>query len=279
LSINVSLDGKVAMVAGGGRGIGAAVSEYLAQAGAAVAVIDREANRANSTAARIVGNGGRARAVVADLLYGDGTTEVVTQTVEHFGHVDILANVAGGSWAYVPSARLHEATDEEMDLVLSLNLRYVLRLCRQAIRVMLAQGGGGSIVNIASIAGAFSSPFSASYGAAKAGVISLTRTLAYEYGGDRIRVNCVAPGRIETPATPAATLGSSDGREYAQTIPLGGVGNPIDIAKAVLFFASDLASYVTGQMILVDGGASATPAVIPAASAQLRANASVRGQP
>jgi NAD(P)-dependent dehydrogenase (short-subunit alcohol dehydrogenase family) len=277
--VEISLEGKTAVVAGGGRGIGAAVSEYLGLAGASVVVVDKSEERATATAERIRADGGTAVPVVADLLQSSDSAEIAERAVREYGGIDILANVAGGAWAYAPVRRLHDIPDEEWDLVVGLNLRYVFTLSREVIRVMLRQGRGGSIVNVASVAGVFSSPNSSHYGAAKAGVISLTRTLAHEYGKEGIRVNSVAPGRIETPATPAASLGETDGSEYQETIPLGFVGQPIEIAKAVAFFASDLASYVTGQILMVDGGASSTPAIMPSKSRQREVTDVVRGIP
>ncbi len=276
MSINTTLSGKTAIVAGGGRGIGAGVAEYLAESDANVVVVDKLEERAGEVAQRITSKGGQAIPVVADLLNPDDSEMIVGQARERFGTVDVLANVAGGAWAYVPYRRMHEIRDEEWQFVQGLNLGYVFTLCRSAVRAMLEQGTGGSIVNIASIAGVFTSPNSSSYGAAKAGVISFTRTLAHEYAAEGIRANCVAPGRIETPAASSSTLGKED---YFETIPMGFVGDPLDIAKAVLFFASDLASYVTGQLLLVDGGASTTAAIMPFNGPQRISSDEVRGTP
>lgn len=277
MSVSVTLRGKTAIVAGGGRGIGASVCEYLADADANVVVVDKVHERAVETSERICARGGLAIPIVADLLSRSDIANIVQRTQARFGGIDILANVAGGMWAYVPYRRMHEITDDEWDFVLGLNLKYVFMLSSEVIAVMLQQGRGGSIVNIGSIAGIFSSPNSSPYGAAKAGIVSLTRTLAQEYGRDGIRVNTVAPGRIETPAAPSETLGP--GGSYLETVPMGFVGKPIDVAKAVMFLASDLASYVTGQTILVDGGASTTSAIMAADGAQLVTSDVVRGRP
>lgn len=269
----------MAIVAGGGRGIGAATSERLAAAGARVLVVDKAVDRAQSTAARIGAGGGTAISFAADLLRPSEASGIVDAALASFGRVDVLANVAGGAWAYVPSRRLHDVLDQEWDLMLNLNLRYVFSLCREVIRHMLDAGQGGSIVNVGSFAGLFSSPNSAPYGAAKAGLVSLSRTIAYEYASDGIRVNCVAPGRIETPATPSESFAASGNGVYEETIPMGHVGAPLDIANAVVFFASELSRYVTGQTLLVDGGASSSPVIIPNSSSQLVPTGEVRGIP
>ncbi|PKW16866.1 SDR family NAD(P)-dependent oxidoreductase [Saccharopolyspora spinosa] len=262
MAVGISLTGRVAVVAGAGRGIGAAVARRLADAGAAVAVVDSRLDRAEATVEAIRAAGGTGVPILADLLDARSGTRIVAETVRHLGRIDILATVAGGSWAYVPYRRIHEVTDDEWDLVHQLNLTYVFRLARETIRTFLSQGRGGAIVHIGSIAGVLSSPSAAAYGAAKAGIASLTRSVAHEYGADGIRVNCVAPGRIETPATtPAAGERVAD---FTNSIPMRRTGNAGEVADAVLFLASDLASYITGQTLLVDGGATATPGLLPA---------------
>ncbi|MEU6643424.1 SDR family oxidoreductase [Saccharomonospora sp. NPDC046836] len=261
MPVEISLCGRVAVVAGAGRGIGAAVAGRLAEAGAAVAVVDSLSERAESTVETIRASGGVAVPVVADLLEPASGPRIVAETVRLLGGIDILATVAGGSWAYVPYRRMHEVTDDEWDLVHQLNLTYVFRLTRETIRTLLSQGRGGAIVHIGSIAGVLSSPSAAAYGAAKAGIGSLTRSVAHEYGADAIRVNCVAPGRIETPATTPAS--AENAVEFTGSIPLRRTGQASEVADAVLFLASDLARYITGQTLLVDGGATATPGLVP----------------
>lgn len=251
---NTLLENKVAIVAGGGRGIGAMTSKTLAASGAATIVVDIEADRAEATVGEIRANGGTAEAIVADLFDTKQVETLVQTTVDTFGRVDILANVAGGAFAYVEFRRMAEWSEDEFDLIQTRNLRYIFVICKAVIKQMLAQGTGGSIVNVASISGVVSAPNHAPYGAAKAGLIQLTKTIALEYGREGIRCNAVSPGSIYTPAT-------SEGRDrnlsrYRKIVPIGRVGQPEDIAGAILFFASPLSSYVTGQMLLVDGGAS-----------------------
>jgi NAD(P)-dependent dehydrogenase (short-subunit alcohol dehydrogenase family) len=277
MPVEISLQGRVAVVAGAGRGIGAAVAGRLAEAGAAVAVVDSRTDRAESTVETIRASGGIAVPIVADLRDSRSGPRIAAETVGHLGGIDILATVAGGSWAYVPYRRMHEVTDDEWDLVHQLNLTYVFRLTREIIRTLLSREHGGAIVHIGSIAGVLSSPSAAAYGAAKAGIGSLTRSVAHEYGADGIRVNCVAPGRIESPATTPASAESAV--DFANSIPLRRNGQAAEIADAVLFLASDLARYITGQTLLVDGGATTTPGLVPADGTPLPSSHSVGGRP
>jgi 3-oxoacyl-[acyl-carrier protein] reductase len=167
------------------------------------------------------------------------------------GTVNLLVNVAGGMNAFAPFKPLHQWNAETWDEIVALNLGYVFLTCRTILRGLLEAKSAGVIVNIASISGETSAPNHAPYGAAKAGLASLTRSLAVEYGGHGIRVNAVAPGAVVTPATA--------NREGAMgTTPLGRHAVAEDIANAVIFLASPLSSFITGQVLLVDGGASST---------------------
>jgi 3-oxoacyl-[acyl-carrier protein] reductase len=251
------LAGRVAIVAGGGGdGIGAAVSRALAGAGAAVAVVDIDPGAARKVCDQISAGGGRALPVVADVRESASGGAIVAATRGAFGRIDVLATVAGGMTAHAAFRPLVEWDEADWDKIVALNLRYVFLLTRAVIPVMISQGEGGSIVNVTSISGVFGAPNHAAYGAAKAGLIHLTKTLCLEYGRQGIRANAVSPGAIETPATDKALAGSQRSHVTAVT-PLGRAGAPEDIARAVLFFASPLSSYVSGQMLLVDGGASA----------------------
>lgn len=245
------LAGRVAVIAGGGRGIGASLSELFASLGASTVVVDLEQERAQEVAERIGAEGGVALPVCADLRDPAQIAELVDSACKAFGTIDVLVNNAGGSFQYVGRKPLTEYADEDWDHIVDRNLRYVFLTSRAVIPVMIA-GGGGSIVNIATIIGMVASPFMAAYGAAKAGVINLTRTLAVEFGPQGIRANSISLGHIEVPAG----AGAPD-RDAAGVLPLRRFGAPAEIAQVAAFLASDMSSYVTGENIVVDGGASA----------------------
>lgn len=250
------LDGKVAIVAGGGGGgIGAQTSRVLAAAGAAVAVVDIEAERAEQLREEIEARGGRARAITADVREQSGVAAITEATLAAFGRIDVLANVAGGMQQHAKWQPLAHWDEEAWEKILAINLRYVFLLSRAVIPVMIEQGSGGAIVNITSISGVFGAPNHAPYGVAKAGLIHLTKSMCLEYGRYGIRCNAVSPGVIATAAI-AGAVSDEENAEMWRSIPLERAGTPDDIAQAVLFFASELSAYVSGQMLLVDGGVS-----------------------
>ena len=255
---------QAAVVAGGGRGIGAAVSRTLAGAGASVCVIDVEIDRATGVVEEIIASGGRAIAVQAELRDAQQVESAIDEAVEAFAGVQVLVNVAGGMHAYAPWRRLGDWDEGTWDEIVDRNLKYVFLTTRAMVRQLLAAGTGGSVVNIASISGETSAPNHTAYGAAKAGLTNLTRTLAVEYGPEQIRFNAVAPGSVATPAVADRVGGTS-------AAPLQRWATPEDIANAVVFLASPLASYITGQTLLVDGGATANfPLTTPTPSRQTR---------
>jgi 3-oxoacyl-[acyl-carrier protein] reductase len=245
--------GKVAIVAGGGRGIGEATSRALATAGASVVVVDKVEERATRVAAAIMADGGRAVAHVANLRDDAAVAEIVPVTLDAFGSVDVLVNVAGGMRAgWRP---LRESDPADWDFVFRQNVRWAHVLSVAVADRMVAQGRGGSIVSIGSVSGIFGAPNHAAYGAAKAALIHLMKSLALEYGRHGVRANAVSPGSIRTPAVAGLLTAEQQDRDDLTTA-LGRAGQPDDIAKAVVFFASDLAAFVTGQMLVVDGGAT-----------------------
>jgi NAD(P)-dependent dehydrogenase (short-subunit alcohol dehydrogenase family) len=248
------LKDQVAVVAGGGAGIGAATTRILAAAGAAVVVIDNDRSAAAGAARQVRASGGAAVPLVADLRQEEACVAAINQAVSELGGIDILANVAGGMSRHAPWRPLRDWPTETWDAIVHLNLRYVFWLCRAAIPAM-ERRGGGAIVNVTSIAGVFGAPNQSAYGAAKAGLINLTKTLALECGRAGIRVNAVSPGVTLTDAA-LVTMPEETRTELTAATPLQELGRPEDIARAVLFFASPISQHVTGQMLLVDGGAS-----------------------
>lgn len=250
------LEGKVAVVAGAaGVGIGGKVTQILAAAGATVVAIDLTEEGATAAAERVIATGGKAFPVVANLLDQRQCEGAITKAAELAGGFDILANIAGGMSAYASWAPFQDTTDDAWNGIVSLNLGYVFWSCRAAIPIIAARGGG-AIVNIGTVAAMFGSPGQAAYGAAKAAVVQLTRTLAVECGPLGIRANSVSPG-VTLNAVTSEKLGSEASQPWQQVTPLRKLGVPEDIARAVLYFASPMSEQVTGQSIAVDGGVSA----------------------
>ena len=246
------LSGRNALViGGGGGGIGRAITRGLAQAGCAVAVADADRKRAEEAAAEIAAAGATSIGLSGDVRSPQDLDGFVQQSALELGSLDVLVTVVGGQLAFVPAARLHEMRDDDWRLMFDLNLHYVARAVRAALLVFLAQGRGGSIVSVGSITAHSASPMQAAYGAAKAGLASLARSVAAEYSPDGIRMNLVSCGPIATPVAGAAQVGSSD------WIPMGRPGESREVADAVVFLASPQSSYVTGQSLVLDGGATA----------------------
>jgi len=248
-----ALDGKNALViGGGGGGIGRAITRGLAAAGTAVAVADVDRERADEAAAEVAATGTRALSLTGDVRSRDDIDGLLTRAVQGLGGLDVLVTVVGGQLAFVSPTPLHETTDEDWDLMFDLNLRYVARAVRAALRVFLAQDRGGTIVSVGSIAGCMGSPLQAAYGAAKAGLASLARSVAAEYSRQGIRMNLVTCGPIATPVASAAQMDT--GPDW---VPMGRPGESREVADATVFLASPLSSYISGQSLVIDGGATA----------------------
>lgn len=248
---DLGLEGKTALVAGAGQGIGRAVALRLAGAGARVACMDVDGERRDAVVAELRGSGAEAEPVDGDLLERADVDAAVAATVDAFGSIDVAVDIVGvARWNPVL-----EMTDDDWDQSFDLVLRHVFFLSQAAGRRMVEAGSGGSLVSIASVSGLFAAPTHAAYGAAKAGLVSLTKTLAVELAPHGVRVNAVAPGAVRTPRV-LERLTPEREAESSKSIPLGRMAEPDDIAKVVLFLASGLASYVTGQTLVVDGGAS-----------------------
>jgi 3-oxoacyl-[acyl-carrier protein] reductase len=246
------LEGRRALVIGGaGPGNGGASSRALAAAGASVAVADVDETKAKSLADELTGPpDARHVGLGVDVRDPAALDRVVSDAVTALGGLDILVTVVGGHTLFAPWVRVDETTDDDWDLILDMNLRYVFRVVRAALRAFLPQGTGGTIVSVGSIAGTVSSPYSAAYGAAKAGLVNLTRSVSLEYARDDIRMNLVAVGVVVSDAARAVGSGVLG---MADSIPVGRLGRPEEVASAVAFLASPASSYITGQELTIDG--------------------------
>jgi NAD(P)-dependent dehydrogenase (short-subunit alcohol dehydrogenase family) len=240
----LDLSGQVVIVTGGARGVGRGISERFLEAGAEVVICGRRSPENLPTAL-----GRSAHFVAADVREVDQIERVVDFATQRFGRLDALVNNAGGA----PAAAAATASPRFSEAILRLNLIAPLNFAQRVNAVMQAQAAGGSIVNIASVSGLRPSPGTAAYGAAKAGLLSLTQTLAVEWA-PRVRVNAVTAGMIETELA-ALYYGEGEARaRVAATVPLGRLGTPRDVADACLFLVSPLSAYVTGASLLVHGG-------------------------
>lgn len=250
-----ALTGKVAIITGGGRGIGRAIALGLARGGADVVVAARTASAIEDAAAKIRGEGRNALAVPTDVRNIDQITNLLERTLNAFNRVDILVNNAGGSFS-VPFIRL---SANAWEAVIKENLSSVF-LCSRIIGEAMVKQKTGNIINISSAVGGLSPyPNYAHYAAAKAGIIGLTKTLAVELAPYNIRVNAIAPGIVPTPGSNKATQAPPEYREaQLKRIPLGRFGQPEDIAGAAVFLASDASAYITGETIAITGGLTTT---------------------
>jgi NAD(P)-dependent dehydrogenase (short-subunit alcohol dehydrogenase family) len=242
----IDFTGQVVLVTGGSRGVGRGIAEAFLAAGADVAICGRKEPDAGALP---TGGGRRAVFFTADVRDADQASSVVGATVERWDRLDVLVNNAGGSPA-VPAA---DASPRFSAQVVALNLLAPLYCAQAANAVMQSAVGGGSIVNIGSVSALRPSPGTAAYGAAKAGLVNLTRSLAVEWA-PKVRINCVVAGLIATEAAEDHYGGAAGLAAVAATVPLGRMGTPADVAAACLFLASPMASYVSGAALEVHGG-------------------------
>ena len=243
------LTGKVALVTGASRGLGAAMAVALAEAGADVAIHASE-QAPLKTENAITATGRRARCFTANLAKREETNELVAAVISAFGSLDILVNNAGT----IQRAPAAQHPDEMWDEVIEVNLSSIFRLSRAAGAHMLERGAGGKIVNVASLLSFQGGITVPGYAAAKGGVAQLTKALANEWAGHRINVNAIAPGYMKTDNTSALRADPVRSRQIGERIPAGRWGDPEDLAGAVVFLASRASDYVHGHVLVVDGG-------------------------
>jgi NAD(P)-dependent dehydrogenase (short-subunit alcohol dehydrogenase family) len=249
-----SLEGKKALVTGASRGIGRAIAEALADAGADVALLSRSKDTLDEVAQGILAKGRKAPVVPCDVLDEEQVEAAYSQAVSELGGLDILVNNAGGNrfLALVPDMR-----PDGWDKLISWNLRSVFLFSRLAGQHM-RENGGGSIVNLSSVAGVSAAPGLAAYSAAKHGVIGLTKSMAVELAHANIRVNAIAPGWIRTDLNENFRADENAAQAFVDQVPMKRWGEAPEIAGAAVFLASDAASYITGTTLLIDGGLTAT---------------------
>jgi NAD(P)-dependent dehydrogenase (short-subunit alcohol dehydrogenase family) len=248
------IDGKVAVITGAGRGIGSETARLFAEAGARVAVVDRNEDRAQRVVAEIEAGGGVARAFTVDVSSQASVKVLFAGVRELWGRVDIAVNNAG----VYPYEKFLELTSKEVNSIMETNLQGVIFCMQEAIGLMRTRGEGGRIVNMTSNAGWRPVTLdNVIYGASKAGISNITQSTALAFAADGILINAVAPGGVQTEgATDRFSNGPAPQGPILQEgrIPLGRIGKPLDIATAALFLASPASSYITGQVLMVDGG-------------------------
>ncbi|WP_150290855.1 SDR family NAD(P)-dependent oxidoreductase [Sphingobium estronivorans] len=241
--------GKIALVTGASSGIGQATAEYLAERGASVAVVARNVDRGRETTDRILSAGRIAIFIHADVEKPEAIAAMVKKTVDHFGRLDIAFNNAGMTGTVAP---FHEQELADWEQVIRTNLSSIFLSMKHQITAML-KCGGGTIVNNCSGAGVMAAPGLPHYTAAKHGVLGLTKAAAKEYAPHGIRVNAICPGFIETPQLGQYIDGADTRAAVEASIPIGYMGQPIDIAHAVAFLASAEGAYISGDTMFVDG--------------------------
>jgi NAD(P)-dependent dehydrogenase (short-subunit alcohol dehydrogenase family) len=242
MTISIDLSGRVALVTGGARGVGRGITDRLRDAGATVVVCGRSTPEPGALPGDVAFR-------AADVTDHASVNELIDGIVADLGRLDLAVNNAGGS----PGTEAATASPRFSEKIIALNLTSALHVAQAANRVMQGQGPGGSVVNVTSLSGLRPSPGTAVYGAAKAGLLNLTTSLAMEWA-PRVRVNCVSAGMVRTELFEDYYGGPEGAAAVAATVPLGRVADPADIGNAVAWLASDLAGYVTGANLVVHGG-------------------------
>jgi NAD(P)-dependent dehydrogenase (short-subunit alcohol dehydrogenase family) len=240
---------RTVLITGAGSGIGRATAERFGSEGAAVVCVDINEKGVEETASAVRAAGGEALALVCDVSRAAAVEETFAKAIDRYKRLDVLANVAGvGGFR-----RLTETTLDEWNRTIGVNLTGTFLTCQKAISHILATRG--AIINVASVAGLRSHPFSAAYCASKGGVVTMTKALAVEYGRKGVRINCVCPGGVETPLIQNFQLPEgANPNVLARIMPLGRMGKPEEVAGTIAFLASDDAMYINGAAIVVDGG-------------------------
>jgi NAD(P)-dependent dehydrogenase (short-subunit alcohol dehydrogenase family) len=250
------LEQKVALITGGGTGIGEAIAKVFARESASVAVTGRRKDQLERVVREIGESGGQALAVAGSVTNEADVREAVAATVRTFGRLDVLVNNAGNLFHAAP---LHETTDHIWDETFDVFMKGTFRFIRAAIPQMLQQGGG-SILNISTVAGLKAVRFfeGHAYQAAKAGVIMLTKAVAVHYAKQKVRCNCICPAGVETPGIAGIFEDAEAKADFEAFHPLGRLGQPEEIAEAAVYFASDESRWTTGSILPVDGGVMAS---------------------
>ena len=245
-----SVAGKATIVTGGGTGIGADIAREFCRRGAKVMITSRTMDHLGPVAEEIRKSGGVVEAMVCDVRHNDQVEAVVKRTVEAFGRIDVLINNAGASFV----ARAEDISPNGWSTIVAINLNGTFFFSQAAAKVMMQQGTGGQIINISSDGGVYGSAYMSHYGAAKAGIINLTRTLAIEWARHGIRVNCISPGPIETEGVKEVLWPTEELQQQAiNATALKRFGTGLEVAWPCVFLASEASGYITGVNLQVDG--------------------------